>query len=69
MMVDTKLFINACTHCQYGLTLLVALHRPARLVVVRVFFKIVCGDIIYEKNVKNVNKFVVMIVRTAEYAG
>jgi len=31
--------------------------------------KIVCGDIIYEKKVKNVNKFVVMIVRAVEYAG
>jgi hypothetical protein len=29
----------------------------------------VCGDIIYEKKSENVNKFVVMNVRAAEYAG
>jgi hypothetical protein len=33
------------------------------------FLKRVCGDVIYDRNVKNVNRFVVMIVRAAEYAG
>jgi hypothetical protein len=66
MMADTKIFITACIHCQYD-HILVPLHRSAPLIVIHIFFKIVCGDIIYEKNVKNVNTFVVMIVRAVEY--
>jgi len=48
-MADTKLVLPAGNHSRHGSTILVPLNRSARLIVVYVSLKIVCGDIIYEK--------------------